>query len=246
VGCLLTSAALLAWFVARCRRHPAPVLDLSLLRLSFFTAANLAGFVFSMAFFAMFFTNIQFLQDVWRYSVVGSGAAMTPGPLMAAIFAAPAGRMAQRYGHRRVIVPGLILFIAGIAMLVAWAGEQPDYWRLWFPAMSITGIGVGLTISTLASASNAYLPPARFAMGSATFATGRQVGAALGIAAVTALRTSTGETLLAFQRSWVFLITTAALAAVVMLSLYRPPTEAEVSAARLTPTEAALEVGRPA
>jgi hypothetical protein len=49
------------------------------------------------------------------------------------------------------------------------------------------GIGVGSTISTLGSASNAYLPPQRFAMGSACNATARQIGAAIVVDVVAAL-----------------------------------------------------------
>jgi EmrB/QacA subfamily drug resistance transporter len=243
---VLASAALLAWFVARSRRHPAPVLDLALLRLRFFTASNTAALVFSMGFFGMFFTNIQFLQSEWGYSIVGSGLAMTPGPLLAAAWAAPAGRMAQRYGHQQVIVPGLALFALGILLMIAFAGPEPDYWREWFPALVLTGSGLGLAFPTIGSAANAYLPPDRFAMGSAFNATCRQVGAALGIAVVTALRATSGEDGLAgFDRSWWFIVATALVAGVVMVTRYRRPTPAEVQAADIpVPTGFPLPTGR--
>lgn len=247
VGSFAVGAALLAAFARRCARHPAPVLDLALLRLRFFTAANVTALVFSMAFFAMFFTNIQFLQDVWGYSVIGSGLAMSPGPLLAAAFSAPAGRLAQRHGHERVIVPGIALFTAGIAIQLVGSGAEASYWSTYFPATVLTGIGVGLTISTVGSASNAYLPPDRFAMGSAFNATCRQVGAALGIAAVTALRAGTdaGDGLLVgFDRSWTFIVVTAVLSGVVMAALYRRPTDAEVRAASPVPDGLPLPTGR--
>lgn len=251
VGSFVVGAILLAAFALRCARHPAPVLDLALLRLRFFTAANVTALVFSMAFFAMFFTNIQFLQDVWGYSVIGSGLAMSPGPLLAAGFSAPAGRLAQRHGHERVIVPGIALFAAGIAVLLAGGGDDAAYWSTYFPATVLSGIGVGFTISTVGSASNAYLPPDRFAMGSAFNATCRQVGAALGIAAVTALRASTDggdDLLVGFDRSWTFIVVAAVLSGVVMAALYRRPTEAEMRAATgptaPVPDSLALPTGR--
>jgi len=231
VGSWVAAAALLGGFVARSRRHPAPVLDLALLRLRFFSAANATALVFAMGFFGMFFTNIQFLQQVWGYSVIGSGLAMTPGPLLAAAWAAPAGRLAQRHGHERVIVPGIALFTTGIVLLLAFADAEPAYWTLYFPAMVLTGTGVGLTISTVGSASNAYLPPDRFAMGSAFNATCRQVGAALGVASVAALRAGSDDPLAGFDRSWWFIAVTAIASGAVMAAFYRRPTEAQVRAA---------------
>jgi EmrB/QacA subfamily drug resistance transporter len=229
--CFAGAVVLLAWCVARCRRHPAPVLDLRLLRLRFFSAANASALVFSMGFFAMFFTNVQFLQGVWEYSVIGSGLAMTPGPLTAAAFAAPAGRWAERHGHERVVVPGIALFAIGIALLVVFADAEAEYWTLYFPAMLLTGAGVGFAISTLGSASNAYLPPDRFAMGSAFHATCRQVGAALGIAAVTAIRVASDDVLAGFDRAWVFIVVCAVVSGVTMGAFYRRPTAAEMAAA---------------
>ncbi len=237
VGVALTAAAvLLAGFVVRCRRHPAPVLDLALLRLRFFTAANIAVFLFSVGFFAMFFSNVQFLQEVWGYSIVSSGMALSPGPLVAAAMAPLAGRWAERYGHQRMIVPGLACFTAGMATLWAAAGSDPEYLTMFLPAMVVTGIGVGLALPTLGSASNAYLPADRFAMGSAFNATCRQVGAALGVAAVTAIRLSADTPLQGYERSWAFICACSAAAGIAMVALYRRPTAAELAAADVAPS----------
>ncbi|MEY3616033.1 MAG: hypothetical protein RLZZ518_1035 [Actinomycetota bacterium] len=48
--------------------------------------------------------------------------------------------------------------------------------------MLVTGIGVGLSISTLSSSATAFLKPTQLAMGSALNNTFRQVGTALGAA----------------------------------------------------------------
>jgi EmrB/QacA subfamily drug resistance transporter len=245
-ACVVASAALLAWCVHRCRTHRAPVLDLALFRLRFFSASNTAALIFSMGFFAMFFTNVQFLQVQWDYSVVGSGLAMTPGPLLAAAWAAPAGRLAQRVGFAQVVLPGLALFAVGMAMLLTFAGPDPDYWRAWFPSIVVTGTGLGISFATIGSAANAYLPPNHFAMGSAFNATCRQVGAALGIAAATALRsTASTDGMAGFHRCWWFIVGAAAAAAAVMGLLYRPPSDADaLAAAGLAPTGTALPTGR--
>jgi hypothetical protein len=142
----------------------------------------------------------------------------------------------------------LALFAAGILMLAARVGPEPDYWGVWFPSILLTGSGLGIAFSTIGGAANAYLPPNHFAMGSAVNATCRQVGAALGIAVVTALRATTDtvdDSLAAFHRCWWFIVGCAAVAAAVMALLYRPPSAADALAASApTPTGAALPTGR--
>ena len=235
IGAVAAAIAVLVAFVHRCRRHPIPVVDLALFRYRFFSAANLSSLLFSAGFFGMFFTNVSFLQGVWHYSPIRSGLAVAPGPTMAAIFAGPAGSWASRFGHKQIIVPGLAIFAAGIALLHQRLGLTPSYVTEFLPAFMITGVGVGLVISTLGSASNAYLPPNRFGMGSALNSTGRQLGAALGIATVTALRASgpANDPIAGFQRAYVFIIVTSLLAGVAMLALFRRPTTAEIEASRV-------------
>lgn len=222
-------------FVLRSARHVAPILDLGLFRHRFFTVANTANFLFAMGFFAMLFVNINFLTRVWGYSVLAAGLAFTPGPLMAAAFAIPAGRLADRFGHARVFAPGILLFASGIGVLALGLDADANYWGLYFPASLLTGSGVGFTISTVSAAANAYLPPERFAMGSAFHTTLRQLGAALGIAVAVAIlgdtlggaglqATSPSAAMRSFDRAWTFIAVTALGSGTVMALLYRRPT----------------------
>ena len=225
VAAYVVAAVALPAFVVRCNRSANPVLDLRLLRQRFFAVANGAGFLFSISFFAMLFLNVQFLTGVWGYSVVGAGLALTPGPLFAAAVAGPAGRLADRYGHRVVAGPGAVLFAIGITFYAIRLGPDPEYWGGFFVGNAAVGIAVGFTISTLGSASSAFLPPTRFAMGSAFNATARQVGAALGIAMVVAIlgTPSADEAVAAFDRAWVVLAAFGLSSGLLMLALFRPP-----------------------
>jgi EmrB/QacA subfamily drug resistance transporter len=231
-GSVIFGIAMLGWLVQRCRTQPVPVVDLSLFSYKFFTAANLSAFLFSMGFYGMFITNVTFLQAVWGFSPLKSGLGSAPGPITAALLAGPAGAWASKHGHKKIIVPGIAIFCAGIAMIAALADTKPTYWSTFFIAYLITGAGVGLVISTLGSAANAYLPPNRFGMGSAVNSTGRQIGAALGVAAVTALRAAAGESLTGYRRAWIFIIISTALAGVAMQVLFVRPTQAQVDASR--------------
>ncbi len=95
-------------FLRRSARHPEPVLDLTLFRSRSFSVANAATFLYAMGFFAMLLGNILFLTSVWHYSILKAGLAVTPGPLVVAVVSGPAGRMAARFGFRRVLLVGFV------------------------------------------------------------------------------------------------------------------------------------------
>jgi NTE family protein len=75
-----------------------------------FAVANAGMFAFSTAFYALLLCHVLFLTQVWGYSILTAGFAVTAGPLTAALFAPVGGRVADRFGRRVVAVPGGLLF----------------------------------------------------------------------------------------------------------------------------------------
>jgi EmrB/QacA subfamily drug resistance transporter len=229
VGTLFVAAMMGAAFVFRCRTHVTPVLDLSLLRLRFVSATNVACLLWSMGFYAMFFNHVAWLQDVWQYSGQRSGAAIIPGPIFATMSSPIGGRLAHRVGHLRVFVTGAVLVGGSVLVLAARLGNTPMYVTQFLPSICIIGIGIGLVIASLTSAANAFLPSHRFGMGSALYNTNRQIGAAVGIAIATAIHTawpgSRGIT-----HAYVYVTIAILGAAVVMLVFYHQPSESELAA----------------
>jgi MFS family permease len=118
--------------------------------------------------------------------VLQAGAATLPGPTLSTVVAGPAGKLADRFGHRAVIVPGTLIFAAGVMVLRS-AGAEPDWLGLWLPGACLTGIGIGLAFPTLGSAAVRDVPVDRFATASAVNAAFRQVGAVLGTAILVAI-----------------------------------------------------------
>jgi EmrB/QacA subfamily drug resistance transporter len=226
VGAFVLVAILVPAVVLRAARHPAPVLDLALFRTRSFAVANVATILFATAFSAMLLSGVLFLTGVWHYSILEAGLAVSPGPLFAAAFAPPAGRLADRFGHRAVLVPGALVFALGIALYLTRVTVVPDYAGTWLVAACITGIGVGLTLPTLGSSAAASLPPARFAAGSAVSNTSRQVGTVLGISLlVVVLGSITPATALAaFDRGWTMMLALATATALVCVVMGRTRT----------------------
>jgi EmrB/QacA subfamily drug resistance transporter len=223
IGSLAGSALALAAFVARSARHPAPVVELGLLRVRSFAVANVGVFLFALGFYALLLGNILFLTGVWGWSVLKAGVAVTPGPLMAAVAAALGGRLADRYGQRVVALPGGLLFATGCLLFATTTTATPHYASEFLPWTMLTGAGVGLSFAAWGSAAVAELPPSRFATGSAISSTSRQIGAVLGIAILVAvLGTPRPEDAVAtFHTAWQLMALPAATAGVLALALGR-------------------------
>jgi EmrB/QacA subfamily drug resistance transporter len=186
LAAFVASALLLGAVVFRSLRHPRPIVEPELFTHRSFALGNLGTLLFAAAFFSLILGNVLFLTTVWGYSVLSAGLATLPGPAMTTVVSGPAGRLADRFGHRAVIVPGALVFAAGVMVLRS-AGSEPDWVGLWLPGAILTGIGIGLAFPTLGSAAVRDVADDRFATASAVNAAFRQVGAVLGTAILVAI-----------------------------------------------------------
>jgi EmrB/QacA subfamily drug resistance transporter len=186
LGCFAAAAALLGGMIWRSRTHPRPIVEPALFAHASFRVGNLGTLLFAAAFFSLILGNVVFLTSIWGYTVLQAGAATLPGPTLSTVVAGPAGRLADRFGHRAVIVPGTLFFAAGVMVLRS-AGAEPDWLGLWLPGACLTGIGIGLAFPTLGSAAVRDVPDDRFATASAVNAAFRQIGAVLGTAILVAM-----------------------------------------------------------
>jgi len=222
LGLFAASGVLLALFTLRSARHPAPVVELPLLRPAGFALSSLGALLFFAAFAVLLLGNVLFLTNIWHYSVTRAGFAFLPGPLTAALVAGISGRFADRLGSARLGAAGGILFALSSLWFLARLGDQPHYLTEYFPGMIVGGIGVGLVLPALTALATATLPPHRLATGIGVQTTFRQVGAALGLAAFVAI--SAGSRLVSksdFDGSWLFMAVASAAAGLVLTPLVR-------------------------
>jgi EmrB/QacA subfamily drug resistance transporter len=219
IASFTAAVALVAAFVYRSARHHAPVIELPLLRVRSFALANLAAAVFFAGFGAMLLSGVLLLTEVWGYSPIRAGLGLSPGPLMAAAFAIPSGRLGARIGQRPVAAAGGLAFAASFAWILAAVGPEPAYASSFLPGFMLGGAGVGMVLGTLPAAVTASLPPERFATGTAVFGMARQLGAAIGVAVLVALVGDGGDLLAGLQRGWVFALGTGLGTAALALGL---------------------------
>jgi EmrB/QacA subfamily drug resistance transporter len=221
-GCLLGGVAVGVAFVRRSMHHPSPVLDLNLFRDRTFSLANAATLVYALSFFPMLLGNILFLTGVWDYSIMRAGLAVTPGPLVVACVAGPAGKLASRLGFRWILLAGSVFMAAGLAWFASRVEATPNYLGVWLPGTLLVGLGIGLSFPVLGAAAVATLPPHRFAVGSAVNQTARQVGGALGIAVLVVIvgsESTTTSEITQFHRLWIWCSVVALMSGLIAVQI---------------------------
>jgi EmrB/QacA subfamily drug resistance transporter len=216
-------------FVLSSRRHPAPMIDPTLLRLRSFGVGSAATVVAGFGFYAYLLTNILWLQYVWGYDVLRAGLALVPGAVVAAIVAARLGPLADRHGYRWFVVPGAVVWASAYLWYHQRVGLEPAFWSEWLPGQVLSGIGVGATLPLLGSAALAAVPGGLYATASAVVSSARQLGGVLGIAVlVVILGDPTPETAVAILRDgWMLSIVAFVLVALLAAPLGRLRSVAE-------------------
>ena len=201
------SALATVLFVLSSRAAAAPLIDPALLRVRSFAVGNVVTIVAGTGFYAYLLTHILFLNFVWGYTLFEAGLAVAPAAFVAAVVASVLGKVADRRGHRIVLVPGALLWAASLLWYLERVGPEPAFLTEWLPGQLIQGLGVGATLPVLGSAALAKLPKGDgYATASAVVSSARQLGAVLGVAfLVILIGHPTPENALGqLERGWAF------------------------------------------
>lgn len=184
LGGFALAAALLVAFVMWERRHPHPVLDVTLFANRRFSAA--AGAI-AVAFFGLFgfiFMVTQFFQAVQDYGTLDAGLRTLPFAIVIGLFAPISVQVAARIGTTVVVSTGLVLMSAGFAVVAFRGAVDNAYFGTVIVAMCLMAAGLGLVSGPATEAVMGALPLARAGAGSAVNDTTREVGGTLGVAVI--------------------------------------------------------------
>jgi EmrB/QacA subfamily drug resistance transporter len=172
---------LAGWIVVELRRE-APMLDVRLFRRRSFAGIMLGALLLNgAAFAALVFTSL-WLQSIGNLSPLQAGCVFIPLSAMSFFVAGGAGRFLQTKPPRFVLGAGLLLVGVG-SLLLTIIGEHST-WRALVAGLAVLGVGVGMANPTLASAALASVPRERSGMASGAVNTARQLGFAIGVAAL--------------------------------------------------------------
>jgi EmrB/QacA subfamily drug resistance transporter len=188
VGGIAAGLAALAGFVLFERRQRHPLLDPRLFSNLKLSAGSLSIVIQFFAFFGFTFVSLQYLQGVRGYSPLVAALAVLPlsGAMMPT--ARLTGALASRFGARAVCVTGLVLVAIGLA-IISRVGTGTPY-LLMLAGLIPLGIGMGAAMTPATAAITEALPAAQQGVGSALNDLSREVGGALGTAAIGSIVTA--------------------------------------------------------
>jgi EmrB/QacA subfamily drug resistance transporter len=179
------AAVLLAAFVVVERRERYPMLDLGLFATPTFTGASLAVLIMAGCSFGPFVYLTLFLLDAAGASPTAVGLQLLPLSAAAFVVSVLGGRFATRLPVRASLSAGLLLVAAGLLAMRGLEVSSP--WTHLLPGLLLVGVGLGLANPAVTYAALGVVPTTRSGMASGVNNTFRQVGLAVGIAALGAL-----------------------------------------------------------
>ncbi|ROO90821.1 EmrB/QacA subfamily drug resistance transporter [Actinocorallia herbida] len=177
----VASTGLALW---RSSRHPVPAIETGLWRNPWYAWTNLATFLYGTALFPWLFVGILYLTDVWGYTGLEAGLAQSPGAVTASVTALLSGRFISRYGPRPAIIGGALIMVATVVWIRLALTPEPEFLAFWLPSGLFVGIGMGALATGVASSAALAVAPERFAGAVGLNTAARQIGGALGVAAI--------------------------------------------------------------
>jgi EmrB/QacA subfamily drug resistance transporter len=196
IALFAAALALLVGFVAREARTGDPLMPLSLFRLRTLVGANVAGLILGTVLFAMFLMLTLYMQQVLGYSPLRTGVSYLAVAGTAIVWSALAAQLVTRVGVKRVLVIGMVFLTAGLAYFTQ-VSVGGSYATDLLPGFLVIAVGMGFTFVPISIAALAGVKPSEAGLASGLINTSQQIGGALGIAALSAVATSTTTSRLA-------------------------------------------------
>ena len=191
--------ASLALFLVHESRTRDPLLDLALFRNRSFAGANLVTLLATAVMCSLFFFLALYLQTVLGMSALAAGASLVPLTLTIVIVAPLAGRLADRFGGRVLVVGGMLVLAAALLGLgTLGLNADPVSLSLW---LALAGLGIGVARTPTTAAALGAVDASRYGMAAGVFNTFQAMGLTLGIALMGAILTSFGPNA-AFDRDF--------------------------------------------
>src|SRR5881409_2008443 len=190
LGFFAASLVLLVGFVAWELRHPEPLMRLGILKIKTVSGANVAGFIMGTALFAMFLMLTLYMQQVLGYSAMKTGVAYLAVAGTAIFTSAIAAQLVTRIGVKPALVIGMTSLTAGLVYFTQ-VSVGGSYLGDLLPGFLLVAVGLGFSFVPISIAALAGVQAHEAGLASGLINTSQQIGGALGIAALSAIATST-------------------------------------------------------
>ena len=192
MAALLASAVLLVVFLKLEQRAAKPLFPPHVWKLDALVSGTTVMLgVTGILVGAVFLTSI-FLQTVLGYSALQTGVAFLPFALAITAGTVVARHLLAHLSPRAIAATGLVVVVAAAALLST-ATSGAHFASDLLPGLVALGLGVGMVFVPVSVTSMTGIPASHAGVASGFLMTGHEVGAALGVAVLSAVASTAGS-----------------------------------------------------
>lgn len=161
------------------RRAVEPILSFRMFRNRLYTTSNLIGMLSGAAFMTASVYIPIYIQGVLGGSATHAGFVLLPMMIASVVTATVGGYLMAKLPYRMILIPTLVLFIVGLALLATLTKDTPRILITMY--MILIGLGIGSTFSVLSSSAIHSFSASQRGAASSTLNFNRSLGMALSI-----------------------------------------------------------------
>jgi DHA2 family multidrug resistance protein len=183
--CALISGLSAVVFFARVLTARVPIVDLRAFLNRNFALGSLFSFVMGIGLYGLTYIYPLYLAQIRGYDSLMIGETMFVSGLAMFATAPIAGQLSSKLDPRIVLIAGFLLFAAG-TWDMTYVTKDWDFWELMWPQV-LRGVGLMLSMVPITNTALGTLPPAVVKNASGLFNLMRNLGGAIGLAAINTL-----------------------------------------------------------
>ena len=199
LGLFAVAALALVGFVLYEPRRRDPLVDLRFFHSVPFSSATVLALCAFASFAGFLFLNVLYLQQERGFSALHTGLCTLPLAVMMMVCAPLSGRLVGSYGARPSLLLAGVGFLASTLLLTRLSLETPL--GVLLVAYALFGVGLGMVNPAITNSAVAGMPLSQAGVAAAIASTGRQVGAALGVAVAGTVVSTSRQTGVAFTQA---------------------------------------------
>jgi MFS transporter, DHA2 family, multidrug resistance protein len=178
----IVSAVSAVIFFARVLTAKAPIVDLRAFVNRNFAVGSVFSFVLGIGLYGLNYLYPVYLAQVRGYDALMIGETMFVSGLVMFVTAPIAGQLAEKFDPRFVLIAGFLFFAIGTWQMT-YVTSDYDFWELLWPQI-FRGIGLMCAIIPVTNTALGTLPIERVKNASGLFNLMRNLGGAIGLAAI--------------------------------------------------------------
>src|SRR5215475_2878209 len=172
-------------FFARVLTARVPIVDLGAFKNRNFAVGSLFSFVLGVGLYGLTYLYPVYLAQIRGYDARMIGDTMFVSGVAMFLGAPIAGQLSQRFDPRFMLMGGFVLFAIGTWQMT-WLTRDWDFWELLWPQI-FRGLGLIFAIVPVTNTALGTLAPERVKNASGLFNLMRNLGGAIGLAAINTL-----------------------------------------------------------